>query len=376
MILSKKWLNDYCKIDIDNRVYAEALTMSGSKVETWEEEAAGIHKVVVGQILSIEKHPDADKLVVCQVDVAADEPLQIVTGASNLKVGDKVPVALDGSTLPNGTKIKKGKLRGVVSNGMLCSLGELNLTVHDFPYAIEDGIFVIEEDCKLGQDICSAIGLDDTAIEFEITSNRPDCLSVIGLARETAATFQLPLTLPEPKVEKTTGDIGDLLSVKVEDPDLCLRYTARMVKNVRIKPSPRWLRERLRASGVRPINNIVDITNFVMLEYGQPMHAFDYKYVKGGQIIARRAKEGETIMTLDGVERSLTPEMLVICDAEKPAAVAGVMGGEYSGIHEDTDTIVFESACFKGSSVRLTAKKLGMRTESSGRFEKRSEERR
>lgn len=253
---------------------------------------------------------------------------------------------------------------------MLCSLGELGLTVHDFPYAIEDGIFIIEEDCQVGQDICSAIGLNDTSVEFEITPNRPDCLSVIGLAREVAVTFGKELTLHEPKIQHETGDIHKMLSVTVQNPHLCQRYVARMVKNIKIGPSPLWMRERLRASGVRPINNIVDITNYVMLEYGHPMHAFDYKYVKGGKIIVRNAQDDETIMTLDGVERKLSPEMLVICDEEKPSAVAGVMGGEYSGIMDDTDTIVFESACFLGSSIRTTARKLGMRTESSARFEK------
>ena len=346
------------------------MSVSGSKVEGWEIEGEEIKNVVVGKILSIEPHPDADKLVVCQLDVGEAEPIQIVTGATNVFPGAIVPVAKDKSVLPGGKEIRKGKLRGVVSNGMLCSLGELGLTAHDFPYAIEDGIFIMQEDCQIGQDIRSAIGLDDMTVEFEITSNRPDCLSVIGLARETAVTFGKELKLHEPKVEKETGDINEMLSVTVENPVLCQRYVARMVKNIKIEPSPRWLRERLRASGVRPINNIVDITNYVMLEYGHPMHAFDYKYVKGGKIVVRNAKEGESIMTLDGIERPLSPEMLAICDAEKPSAVAGVMGGEYSGIMDDTNTIVFEAACFNGPSIRTTAKKLGMRTESSARFEK------
>ncbi len=370
MNLSMKWLSDFVKLKVEPREFSERMSLSGSKVEGWEIEGEEIQNVVVGKILSIEPHPDADKLVICQVDVGESEPLQIVTGATNLHPGDVVPVAKDHSVLPGGKEIRRGKLRGVVSNGMLCSLGELGLTAHDFPYAIEDGIFVLQEDCQLGQDICSAIGLDDTCVEFEITPNRPDCLSVIGLAREVAATFQKSLTLHEPKVQRETGDIHDLLSVCVENEKLCQRYVARMVKNIKIGPSPRWMRERLRASGVRPINNIVDITNYVMLEYGQPMHAFDYKYVKGGKIVVRNAKEGESIMTLDGVERRLSPQMLVICDEEKPSAVAGVMGGEYSGIMDDTDMIVFESACFLGSSVRTTARKLGMRTESSARFEK------
>ena len=304
------------------------------------------------------------------MDVGREAPVQIVTGAQNVHVGDLVPAALHKSHLPGGVVITRGKLRGVESNGMLCSLKELGLTVHDFPYAIEDGIFILQEDCAVGQEIRSAIGLNDTVVEFEITSNRPDCLSVIGLARETAATYRLPLRLHTPVVKGCGGSVHDLLRVRVENPALCMRYMAAVVRNIHVAPSPRWLRERLRACGVRPINNIVDITNYVMLEYGQPMHAFDLKYVKDGQIVVRNAVEGETLTTLDGAVRTLSPEMLVIADAEKPSAVAGVMGGETSGIHEDTNTIVFESACFKGSSVRLTAKKLGMRTESSGRFEK------
>ncbi len=371
MNLSMRWLSDFVKLEgVAPREYSEKMSVSGSKVEGWEIEGEEIKNVVVGKILSIEPHPDADKLVVCQLDVGEAEPIQIVTGATNVFPGAIVPVAKDKSVLPGGKEIRKGKLRGVVSNGMLCSLGELGLTAHDFPYAIEDGIFIMQEDCQIGQDIRTAIGLDDMTVEFEITSNRPDCLSVIGLARETAVTFGKELKLHEPKVEKETGDINEMLSVTVENPVLCQRYVARMVKNIKIEPSPRWLRERLRASGVRPINNIVDITNYVMLEYGHPMHAFDYKYVKGGKIVVRNAKEGESIMTLDGIERPLSPEMLAICDAEKPSAVAGVMGGEYSGIMDDTNTIVFEAACFNGPSIRTTAKKLGMRTESSARFEK------
>ncbi|MCI8497109.1 MAG: phenylalanine--tRNA ligase subunit beta [Clostridiales bacterium] len=370
MQLSMKWLKNYVDVDAAPRAFSEAMTMSGSKVEGYEIEGSEIDKVVVGKILTITQHPNADKLVICSVDVGQEEPLQIVTGATNLKEGDIVPVAMDGSTLPGGVKIKKGKLRGVESCGMLCSLGELGLTIHDFPYAIEDGIFVLEEECELGQDIQSAIGLNDTIVEFEITSNRPDCLSVIGLAREAAATFEKPLKLHTPEVKAGHGDGTSLLNVNIEAGDLCSRYAARIVKNVRVKPSPRWMREYLRASGVRPINNIVDITNFVMLEYGQPMHAFDLRFIDEGSIRVRRAAEGEQITTLDGVERALSNDMLVIADANKPVAVAGVMGGEYSGIMDDTTTIVFESACFSGPSVRITAKKLGMRTDASARFEK------
>lgn len=371
MQLSMRWLHDFVEeIPATNREYAERLTMTGSKVEGWEEEGSELNKVVVGKILELAPHPNADKLQICQVDVGDGAPLQIVTGAKNVAVGDLVPVALDGSSLHGGVKIKKGKLRGVASNGMLCSVAELGITTHDFPYAIDDGIFILQEDCRVGQDIREAIGYNDTVFEFEITSNRPDCLSVIGLARETAVSFGKPLKLHTPVVKGGHGDVNGLLKVRVEAPDLCPRYCARVVKNVRVKPSPRWMRERLRASGVRPINNIVDITNYVMLEYGQPMHAFDQKYLKEQQIVVRRAKEGESIVTLDGVKRKLSPDMLVIADQDKPSAVAGVMGGEYSGIMDDTNTIVFESACFAGPSVRITAKTLGMRTDSSARFEK------
>ena len=370
MDLSLRWLADYVETGVTPKQFCDAMTMSGSKVECYNEEADYISNVVVGKILKIEKHPDADKLQICQIDIGREEPIQIVTAAQNVYEGMMVPAALDNSTLAGGIKIKKGKLRGVPSNGMMCSVAELGVTVHDFPYAIEDGILDIQEDCKPGDDIRTALGINDVCVEFEITSNRPDCLSVLGLAREAAATFGKELHMPEVKIENETGDINELLSVEVKNPTLCRRYVARMIKNIKVGPSPRWMRERLRASGVRPINNLVDITNFVMLEYGQPMHAFDYKYLAGNKIVVRNAEEGESIMTLDGVERKLSPEMLCICDAEKPSCVAGVMGGEYSGIQDDTNMVVFESASFLGSSVRTTAKKLGMRTESSGRFEK------
>ena len=370
MDLSLRWLADYVETGVTPKQFCDAMTMSGSKVECYNEEADYISNVVVGKILKIEKHPDADKLQICQIDIGREEPIQIVTAAQNVYEGMLVPAALDNSTLAGGIKIKKGKLRGVPSNGMMCSVAELGVTVHDFPYAIEDGILDIKEDCKPGDDIRTALGINDVCVEFEITSNRPDCLSVLGLAREAAATFGKELHMPEVKIENETGDIKELLSVEVKNPTLCRRYVARMIKNIKVGPSPRWMRERLRASGVRPINNLVDITNFVMLEYGQPMHAFDYKYLAGNKIVVRNAEEGESITTLDGVERKLSPEMLCICDAEKPSCVAGVMGGEYSGIQDDTNMVVFESASFLGSSVRTTAKKLGMRTESSGRFEK------
>lgn len=371
MDLSIRWLKDYVDIgDISMRDFSEAMSMSGSKVEGWTTEFEDVKNVVVGKILSVEPHPDSDHLVICQLDVGQQEPVQIVTGASNVHVGDMVPAALHKSQLPNGVKITKGKLRGVMSNGMMCSIAELNLTKGDFPYAADDGIFLLQEDCQVGQDIASAIGCNDTCVEFEITPNRPDCLSVLGLAREAAVTFGKELKMHTPQVKGCGGDIHDYLSVEVRNPQLCPRYTAKVVKNVKIGPSPRWMRERLRASGVRPIDNIVDITNYVMLEYGQPMHAFDIEYVKDHKIIVRNAVSGETIQTLDGVDRTLSEDMLVIADSEKASAVAGVMGGEHSGINENTHTVVFESACFKGSSVRITAKKLGMRTESSGRFEK------
>ncbi|MBR3300767.1 MAG: phenylalanine--tRNA ligase subunit beta, partial [Clostridia bacterium] len=371
MNLSYKWLKDYVDIgDMQPRDFAEAMTMSGSKVESWEREGEKINNVAVCKILSMEKHPDADKLKVCMVDVGEEEPIQIVTAATNVQAGDLVPVAKDKSTLADGTKITKGKLRGVVSMGMFCGLDELGLTKHDFPYADEDGVLVIKEECKPGDDIKDALGLNDLKIEFEITSNRPDCFSVIGLAREAAATFDKELRLHKPVVKGGFGDCTGMLDVKIENPDLCKMYAARIVKNVRVKPSPRWLRERLRAMGVRPINNIVDITNYVMLEYGQPMHAFDLRFISGGKIKIRNAADGEKITTLDGVERTLKSSNLVIADAEKPVAIAGVMGGEYSGIVDDTTTIVFESANFSGSSVRITAKEQGMRTDVSSRFEK------
>ncbi len=372
MNLSMKWLRDYVQTgDMSPRAYCEGMTMSGSKVEGYEIEGQEIQNVVVGQVTAMERHPDSDHMWICQVNLG-DETVQIVTGAQNVSTGDFVPVAKHKSVLPGGHKITKGKLRGVESNGMLCSLGELGLTAHDFPYAIEDGIFILGEDCDrtLGLDIQTAIGLDDITVEFEITSNRPDCFSILGLARETAATFDLPMKTHIPQVKGQEGDVHDYLQVEVKNGELCPRYMARVVKNVRIAPSPRWMRERLRACGVRPINNIVDITNFVMLEYGQPMHAFDLKYVDGAHIIVRNAAPGEQITTLDGVERKLSPEMLVIADQKNPTAIAGVMGGEYSEIQPDTVTIAFESACFKGSSIRTTAKKVGLRTEASGRYEK------
>lgn len=373
MNLSKKWLLDYVDLSVSDKEFADEMTMSGSKVEGITHEGEDLKNIVVGKILSLTRHPDSDHMWICMVDAGQGEDLQIVTGAQNLSVGDFVPVALDDSYIQGGKHIVKGKLRGVESNGMLCSLAELGLTKHDFPYAIEDGIFVLGEDCErvTGTDIHQAIGLDDTITEFEITSNRPDCLSVTGLAREAAATFSKELHLKTPEVKcEAGGDVNDYLKVRIDAPDKCYRYNGAVVTDIKIEPSPRWMRERLRASGVRPINNIVDITNFVMLEYGQPMHAFDLRYLKGNQVIVRMAKAGESIATLEGTEHPLSEDMLVIADQEAPVAVAGVMGGEYSGIMDDTTTIVFESACFNGYSVRSTAKRLGLRTEASSRYEK------
>ena len=473
MKMPRKWLNEFVNLpleEVGDKAFAEAMSVSGSKVEVTEDLTRTIHNVKVGRILSLEKHPNSDHMLVAQVDVGEDAPVQICTGAWNVHVGDLVPAALHKSLLPNGTKIEKGKLRGVESCGMLCSLKELAADVHDFPYGqikaaallnnyhpidplkpsispliksgdrifgkvvaaevtkvenagvnrfkcslatgnetltdcqnihagdlvayntekdaictladlhaeqrefpncIEDGILILHEDCKPGDDVGVLLGRDDHVVEYEITPNRPDCLCMIGLAREVAVTFGKELKLHEPVVQaKAAGNIADMAKIVIEDPALCPRYTARMVKNVKIAPSPAWMRERLRNAGMRPINNLVDITNYVMLEYGQPMHAFDFSCVKDGEIHVRCAREGESIRTLDGNDRPLTPNMLCICDTEKPVAVAGVMGGENSEIVGDTAMVLFESACFNGPSVRRTATALGMRTDASSRFEK------
>ena len=475
MILSRNWLNEFVDLkDITDKEFNDEMTLSGSKVETIERPDENLKNVVVGKILEMKRHENSDHMWVLKIDVGQAEPVQIVTGAWNIHVGDYVPAALHGAHLPGGVKIEKGKLRGVESDGMLCSLKELGMTAeHDFPYAvitpaailndyhpidkdkpsipadikpgdkvygpvvaarvlecaplgdgtfhtcldlgnatavpdtrcsnlhegdlvayntksdtictledlhaeqkefphcIADGIFVLqEEDAEPGLNIAHILGFDDSIVEFEITPNRPDCLSVIGLAREASATFKRPLKLHTPEPHGCGGSIADLVDIDIEDGDLCPRYTARMVKNVKIAPSPRWMRERLRNSGVRPINNIVDITNYVMLEYGQPMHAFDFSCVEGGHIIVRTAREGETIQTLDGNERKLTPNMLCICDEHKPVCVAGVMGGANSEIVGDTAMVLFESANFNGVSVRRTASALGMRTDASSRYEK------
>ena len=373
MKLNRKWLHEeFVDLSsVSDKEYVEKLTIFGQKVETYERMDAEIKNVVVGKVLSIVRHENSDHMWVCQIDIGQDEPVQIVTGAQNVKEGDLVPAALHNSYLPGGIHITKGKLRGVVSNGMLCSLKELDLTLGDFPYAIEDGIWIIEEDCKPGDDINTVIGNDDTIVDFEITNNRPDCYSIMGLARESAAAFALPMKHHEPTVKGSdAGSMYEHLDVEVPAEDLCNRYSARMVANVKIGPSPKWMRQRLRANGVRPINNIVDITNYVMLEYGQPMHAFDYRYVSSGKIVVREATDGETLTTLDGNVRDLKPGMLVIADENKPIGLAGIMGGENSEILPDTTTVVFESANFNGTSIRQTALALGMRTESSGKFEK------
>jgi len=476
MKLSRKWLNEFVDLGLneyDDRTFAEAMTISGSKVEVTEDLSQGIHNVKVGRILSIEKHPNSDHMLVCQIDVGDREPVQICTGAWNIHQGDLVPAALHNSLLPGGVKITKGKLRGVPSNGMLCSIKELNVTTHDFPYAeikaaailgdyhpidpakpsiaadikagdkifgkvlaaqvntvetigysryklglnigaspvetetdcqnihvgdllaydtgrdhvctledlraeqrefphcIPDGIFIINEDCKPGDDVAALLGMDDHVVEFEITPNRPDCLCMIGLAREAAVTFGKELKLHEPVVQaKAGGNIEDMVKIVVEEPELCPRYTARMVRNVKITPSPAWMRERIRNAGMRPINHVVDITNYVMLEYGQPMHAFDFSCVNNQEIHVRLAREGETIQTLDGNERKLSPSMLCICDTDKPVGVAGVMGGTNSEIEGDTAMVLFESANFNGTSIRRTATALGMRTDASSRYEK------
>ena len=373
MKLNRKWLHEeFVDLShVSDREYVEKLTVFGQKVETWERMDSEIKNVVVGKVLEIVRHENSDHMWVCQIDVGEEEPVQIVTGAQNVKVGDMVPVAKHNSWLPGGVHITKGKLRGVKSNGMLCGLEELGLTQGDFPYAIMDGIFIIEEECTIGQDINEIIGNDDTIVEFEITNNRPDCYSVIGLARESAAAFGMAMKHHEPVVKgSNAGSIFEHLDVEVPAEHLCNRYSSRMVANVKIGPSPKWLRQRLRTNGVRPINNIVDITNYVMLEYGQPMHAFDYRYVGSGKIVVREAEEGETLTTLDGNVRNLKPGMLVIADEVKPIGLAGIMGGENSEILDDTTTVVFESANFNGTSIRQTALALGMRTESSGKFEK------
>ena len=374
MKLNRKWLNeDFVDLSaVSDKEFVETLTVFGQKVETYERMDAEIKNVVVGKVLSMVRHPNSDHMWICQVDVGREEPVQIVTGAQNVHEGDLVPAALHNSWLPGGVHITKGKLRGEMSNGMLCSFAELGLTQNDLPGAYADGIWILnDEDCQIGQDINLVIGNNDTIVDFEITNNRPDCYSIIGLAREAAAAFGKSMHHHEPVVKGSdAGSIFDYLDVEVPATELCNRYSSRMVANVKIGPSPKWLRQRLRANGVRPINNIVDITNYVMLEYGQPMHAFDYRYVGNRKIVVREAEDGETLTTLDGNVRNLKAGMLFIADEHKPIGLAGIMGGENSEILDDTTMVVFESANFNGTSIRQTALALGMRTEASGKFEK------
>ena len=374
MKLNRKWLNeDFVDLsNVSDKEFVETLTVFGQKVETWERMDAEMKNVVVGRVLSMVRHPNSDHMFICQVDVGKDEPVQIVTGAQNVHEGDLVPAALHNSWLPGGVHITKGKLRGELSCGMLCSFAELGLTQNDLPGVFADGIWILEPDsAKPGDDMNLIIGNDDTIVDFEITNNRPDCYSIMGLAREAAAAFGKPMKHHEPVVHGSdAGSIFEHLDVEVPATALCNRYSSRMVANVKIGPSPKWLRQRLRANGVRPINNIVDITNYVMLEYGQPMHAFDYRYVSSGKIVVREAEDGEALTTLDGNVRNLKAGMLVIADDAKPIGLAGIMGGENSEIKDDTTMVVFESANFNGTSIRQTALALGMRTEASGKFEK------
>ena len=373
MKTSVEWLREYADVNVDVKTLADRLTMTGSKVETIEQKGNNIKNVVVGKILEIKKHPDADKLIVTKVDVGTDV-LQIVTGADNVKVGDIVPIAKDGSELPGDVKIKTGKLRGIESCGMMCAVTELGLDLADYPGQIEHGIMILPKKYEkfLGKDIVEVLNLREDILDFEITSNRPDCFSIEGLGRETAIALNEEFKNPHKNLEKEVKTVKEIenLNVDIEAKDLCYRYIARVLKNVKISESPDWMKRRLNACGVRAINNIVDITNYVMLELGEPMHAFDINNVVGKHIIVRRAKENEKIITLDEIERTLNTDNLVIADSEKPVAVAGVMGGLNSGITEKTTTVVFEAATFNRGSVRLTAKKLGLRTESSSRFEK------
>ena len=373
------WIKAYVPdLDVTAQEYTDALTLTGTKVENFTRADEDLEKIVIGQVLEISPHPDADKLIVCQVDVGT-ETIQIVTGAPNVSVGDKVPVVLDGgkvagghdgSVTPGGITIKAGKLRGVESFGMMCSIEELGSSKEMYPEAPDNGIYIFPEDAKVGEDAVHALGLDDVNFEYEITSNRVDCYSVIGIAREAAATFNLPF---HPPVVTETGndeDVHDYVKVTVEDPDLCPRYTARVVKNIKIAPSPEWMQRRLAANGIRPINNLVDITNYIMEEYGQPMHAFDYDQIAGHEIIVRRAHDGEKFTTLDGVERTMDKDVVMICDGEKSIGIGGIMGGENSMITDDVKTVLFEAACFNGTNIRLSSKRIGLQTDASQKFDK------
>ncbi len=373
------WIKAYVPdLDCTAQEYTDAMTLTGTKVEGFEELFADLDKIVIGQVLKVEQHPDADKLVVCQVNTGSGT-VQIVTGAPNVFEGAKVPVVLDGgrvagghdgSRTAGGIKIKKGKLRGIESNGMMCSIEELGSSRDYYPDAPEDGLYILPEDAPVGADAIAYLGLDDTVFEYEITSNRVDCYSVLGIAREAAATFRKEFIPPVIKETGNSEDVHDYISVSVKDTDLCPRYTARVVKTIKLAPAPKWMQRRLAASGIRPINNIVDITNYVMEEYGQPMHAYDLDTIAGKQIIVRRAKDGEEFVTLDGQTRKLDSSILMICDSEKPVGIAGIMGGENSKITDTVHTMLFEAACFDGTNIRLSGKKVGLRTDASGKFEK------
>lgn len=380
MNTSLSWIKEYVpELDVTAQEYTDAMTLSGSKVEGYEELDADLEKIVIGQIEKIEKHPDADKLVICQVNVGTGENIQIVTGAPNVKEGQKVPVVLDGGRVagghdgkktPGGIKIKKGKLRGVPSNGMLCSIEELGSTRDFYPEAPENGIYIFDDDAVVGESAIHALGLDDVVVEYEITSNRVDCFGILGIAREAAATFGKEFHPPVVTETGNSEDVNDYIKVKVHNKDLCPRYCARVVKNIKIAPSPKWMQRRLSAQGIRPINNIVDITNYVMEEYGQPMHAYDLDTIAGKEINVRCAEKGEKFVTLDGQERTMDDSVLMICDGEKAIGIAGIMGGENSMITDNVQTMLFEAACFDGTNIRLSSKKVGLRTDASGKFEK------
>ncbi len=379
MNTSLKWIKELVPgLACTPQEYMDAMTLSGSKVEGYENMDEDLDKIVIGQVKRIERHPDADKLVICQVDIGT-ETTQIVTGATNVTEGCKVPVVLDGgrvagghdgSRTAGGIKIKKGKLRGVESNGMMCSIEELGSNRDMFPLAPEDGLYILPDDAPVGADAVAYLGLDDTVVEYEITSNRVDCFSVLGIAREAAATFGKEFVPPTVTATGNSEDVNDYIKVTVQDADLCSRYTARVVKNIKIAPSPEWMQRRLRAQGIRPINNLVDITNYVMEEYGQPMHAYDLDTIEGHEIIVRRAQKGETFVTLDGQERTLDDSVLMICDGKKAVGLAGIMGGENSMITDSVKTMLFEAACFDGTNIRLSSKKVGLRTDASSKFEK------
>ncbi len=377
---SLSWIKAYVPgLDVTAQEYTDAMTLSGTKVEGYECLDADLSDIVIGQIEKIEKHPDADKLIICQVNVGAEAPIQIVTGAPNVKKGDKVPVVLDGGRVagghdgkrtPGGVKIKKGKLRGVESCGMLCSIEELGSSREMYPEAPEYGIYIFGEDAVVGESAIHALGLDDVVFEYEITSNRVDCFGILGIAREAAATFGKEFCPPVVTATGNDEDVNDYIKVTVKDTELCPRYCARVVKNIKIGPSPEWLKRRLASQGIRPINNIVDITNYVMEEYGQPMHAYDLDTIAGHEIVVRRAAKGEKFVTLDGQERTMDDTVLMICDGEKAVGIAGIMGGENSMITDHVSTMLFEAACFDGTNIRLSGKKIGLRTDASGKFEK------